>query len=640
MADETGGKLNLTQIRNLVRQYIDIHLYESALFWADKVCTLSKNDSQDVIWYAHCLYLTKQPLRAAQILKSRGLTSSSLLGRFLAAKCFAECKEWRSALDVLDGEDQDLKSTFKESINTNPLVSSSNAAVTSSTSSSSVIDFESAGYSAIISGSQSSLFPTSSKSRKLDAAVSLLKGTIYEALENRQIATQCYKDALQHDIYCFEAFNLLVTHHGLTSAEENQLLESLPYGNQCNEEEEKLLRFVYKNLINKYSKPVEELLPNILEPMTGNLDYIVSLAEKYFNNSNYREALRYGKYVLKIDNLHEGCLPMYISCLSVLKMTNELYNLAHRLVTTYPTRSVSWYAIGSYYLMINKNEPARKYFSKATSISNTFGPAWLGFAHSFASDGERDQAISAYFSASQYMPGSHLPLLYLGREYAQSHDLKLAMKFYKEAMMIAPHDPHIKLEVGTLAYENGEYEKSEVLLLDCLNRLNQAESLTESSYLDIWEPLFNNLGHVSRKLGKFEDALLFHKQAYQIAPKNAGTCAAMGLCHLLLSQNNQAIAILHKALGMKRDDTLSMQLLSEALKTVTLQPSEDKENEPLETTERTVDKTSSTMEKSSIMEGFNSFSASSMVMEMEQSSRNEDSMADSSQMSLEMSDIQ
>ena len=68
MADETGGKLNLTQIRNLVRQYIDIHLYESALFWADKVCTLSKNDSQDVIWYAHCLYLTKQPLRAAQIL--------------------------------------------------------------------------------------------------------------------------------------------------------------------------------------------------------------------------------------------------------------------------------------------------------------------------------------------------------------------------------------------------------------------------------------------------------------------------------------------------------------------------------------------------------------------------------------------
>ena len=634
-----GAKLNLTQIRNLVRQYIDIHIYETALFWADKVCTLSKNDSQDVIWYAHCLYLTKQPLRAAQILKSRGLTSNNLLGRYLAAKCFVECKEWKSALDILDGEDQDLKSTFKESIN--PLVSASTTAASSSSSvassSSYVIDFESAGYSAIISGSQSALFSSSSKSRKLDAAVSLLKGTIYEALENRQIAAQCYKDALQHDIYCFEAFNLLVSHHGLNSAEENQLLENLPYRVQCNEEEEKLLRFVYKNLINKYSKPVEELLPNILEPMTGNLDYISSLAEKYFNNSNYREALRYGKYVLKIDNLHEGCLPLYISCLSVLKKTNELYNLAHRLVNTYPTRSVSWYAIGSYYLLIKKNESARKYFSKATSISNTFGPAWLGFAHSFASDGEKDQAISAYFSASQHMPGSHLPFLYLGREYAQSHDLKLAMKFYKEAMMIAPNDPHIKLEVGTIAYENGEYQKAETLLLDCLSKLNQASTCMDS-YVDIWEPLFNNLGHVARKLGKYEEALEFHKQAHKIDPKNAGTCAAMGLCYLLLSESNKAVSILHKALGLKRDDTLSMQLLNKALKSVTVQTTEDKENNELDETDNDPPNETTTFEKSSVLKDLSSYSMSSGTMEMEQT-RN-DSVAESSQMSLELSDIQ
>ncbi|XP_066936343.1 LOW QUALITY PROTEIN: cell division cycle protein 16 homolog [Clytia hemisphaerica] len=636
MADDIGGKLNLTQIRNLVRQYIDIHLYDSALFWADKVCTLSKNDQKDVIWLAHCLFLSKQPLRAAQLLKSKGLTSTNLLGRYLAAKCFVECKEWRSALDVLDGEEQELKTTFKESINTNPLIS---------TSTSTIAADDDGEFSAIISSSLSLPYAGSSKSRKLEAAVSLLKGTVYEALENRQIATQCFKDALQHDIYCFEAFNLLVSHHSLTSAEENQLLESLPYNTQCNEEEAKLLRFVYKNLINKYSKPVEELLPPVLQPMTGNLDYIVSLAEKYFNNSNFREALRYTKYVLKVDNLHEGCLPLYISCLSILKMTNELYNLAHRLVNTYPTRSVSWYAIGSYYLMIKKNESARKYFGKATSINNTYGPAWLGFAHSFSSDGEKDQAISAYFSASQYMPGSHLPFLNLGREYAQSHDLKLAMKFYKEAMSIAPHDPHIKLELGTLAYENGEYQKAESLLLDCLKKVSHVEN-DPNTFVDIWEPLFNNLGHVMRKLGKYEDALDYHKQAYQMAPKNSGTCAAMGLCYLLASKYTEAVSILHKALSLKRDDTLSMQLLNEALKSLSAIESSNIENiDPLEESLEQSNATKQSisilsMKDSSVIDAdetsdFDGCKTTNMsdVMEMEST------MEDCSNMSLEMSDL-
>ena len=39
-----------------------------------------------------------------------------------------------------------------------------------------------------------------------------------------------------------------------------------------------------------------------------------------------------------------------------------------------------------------------------------FGPAWIGFAHSFAVEGEHEQAISAYTTAARlfqgYPPGS------------------------------------------------------------------------------------------------------------------------------------------------------------------------------------------------------------------------------------------
>jgi len=34
-----------------------------------------------------------------------------------------------------------------------------------------------------------------------------------------------------------------------------------------------------------------------------------------------------------------------------------------------------------------------------------FGPAWIAFGHAFASDTEHDQAMAAYFKASQLMAG-------------------------------------------------------------------------------------------------------------------------------------------------------------------------------------------------------------------------------------------
>lgn len=52
-----------------------------------------------------------------------------------------------------------------------------------------------------------------------------------------------------------------------------------------------------------------------------------------------------------------------------------------------------------------KNDPARKYFTKATALDKLFGPAWLAYGHSFAADGEHDQAMAAYFKAHQIMKG-------------------------------------------------------------------------------------------------------------------------------------------------------------------------------------------------------------------------------------------
>lgn len=47
----------------------------------------------------------------------------------------------------------------------------------------------------------------------------LLKGKVLESMDNRGLASECYKQALQYDVYCYEAFDSLIKYQMLTSSE-------------------------------------------------------------------------------------------------------------------------------------------------------------------------------------------------------------------------------------------------------------------------------------------------------------------------------------------------------------------------------------------------------------------------------------
>lgn len=46
-----------------------------------------------------------------------------------------------------------------------------------------------------------------------------IKGKVLEAMDNRGLASECYMQALQCDVHCFEAFDALIQHHMLNAAE-------------------------------------------------------------------------------------------------------------------------------------------------------------------------------------------------------------------------------------------------------------------------------------------------------------------------------------------------------------------------------------------------------------------------------------
>lgn len=54
---------------------------------------------------------------------------------------------------------------------------------------------------------------------QLTSSILFLKGQVYEAMDNRGLAADCYKQALRCDVHCYEAFEALVQHQMLSAQE-------------------------------------------------------------------------------------------------------------------------------------------------------------------------------------------------------------------------------------------------------------------------------------------------------------------------------------------------------------------------------------------------------------------------------------
>jgi tetratricopeptide (TPR) repeat protein len=141
---------------------------------------------------------------------------------------------------------------------------------------------------------------------------------------------------------------------------------------------------------------------------------------------------------------------------------------------------IPWFAVGSYYFLIGNNDEARRYFNKATQLDVNLGPAWIGFGHAFAAEvwswsrrcpakpafaptrlcllprgrglmactpthprgqGEHDQAMAAYCTAARLLPGSHLPLMYIGMEYTHTNNLSMALRYFERARLLCSTFP-------------------------------------------------------------------------------------------------------------------------------------------------------------------------------------------------------
>lgn len=515
--------LIIESFREKTKGFLKKSNFESALFWADKVATLSNYHEYDAYSLVQAMFSLRQYNRAAKLIESKNLHKKHFVFKYYVSKCYYETNELKTALDYL--EDICL-----------PLFSSKK---------------------------QKNLENMPSEEEML-ASIYLLKGDIYRALEVKDTASDCYRDALVADVYCFEAFSRLVDNHLLKADEEIFLLDSLNFEEHCNSKEEaEMVKFLYSTRLKKYDKPEKFEVPAKFDNLHSNLDVATSLAERHYYNGEMKSSFQITERVMSIDPYHTFCLPLHIALLVQLKKPNKLFYLAHKLVDLYPDLSVSWYAVGCFYLMqATKQNLARRYLEKATLVDSLYGPAFLAYGHSFANGNEHDQAMAAYFKASLLMPGCHLPFLYIGIEYSITSNPKLAERFFMTALNISPKDPHVLHELGVTCYVKEDYPRA----LDYFNAaLTEIEQLGPEVTDSEWEPLLNNLGHAYRKLQNFEKSLHFHLKALALSPKSAQTYSSVALVYCYMGNLKKGIEHLHRSLSLCHDNAISCSLLENVL---------------------------------------------------------------------------
>lgn len=491
------------------------HHYKTAVYIGDKILSLT-GDPNDAFWLAQVHYSSGNYQVARNLLLGPKF-EDSIGCRYLAGLCLYKLDKLDEALDII-GEINPFKKDHS--------IRNGDGGI------------------------------------KLEASMCYLRGLVYNKQNNFERAKECFKEAVLVDVKCFEAFDELISNHLLSPDEEWELLECLNFDDADNNNE--LVKMLYTTRINKYKnlKMFEESKQRLIEEFNlgDNIDVLLSQAELYFIQCKFQKCLELCSTILERDELNIPALSKYLSCLYEVGGKNKLFLTAHKLAEDYPNHYITWVAIGIYYFSIKQTADARMFFSKASIINPNFAAAWIGFAHTFAADGEHEQAISAYATASRLFPGTHLPNLFLGMQYLQMNNYTLAWEYLNFAYSVCSSDPLLLNEIGVLNYHKDELQRAEFYLRKALGASRSLEYGSKS-----WCSIHCNLAHVYRRMNKLEKSVMHFNEVLKISKDDVNIFSTLGLIYLKMGKIANAIEYLHIALSIQPTDSIATDLLDKAL---------------------------------------------------------------------------
>ncbi|KAG9232444.1 cell division cycle protein-like protein [Amylocarpus encephaloides] len=539
------------------------HQYDSAIFIGDKLLALTRND-KDAFWLAQVHFSTGNYTRAQSFLCKQDLIARNPSCRYLAGHCLIKQSRFEEALGVLGVKNP-----------THLITSSSNSRRKLQHTS----GHNRAGSKQHGKGAsridrydrRDEVAQEDATNIRFEAAMCFLRGLCYAKQNAFDRAKECYKDAVRIDVQCFEAFEQLMKNCLMSPDEEWQFLESLDFDAisisddpSSSQEAAEFTKMLYTTRLSKYKNPsvftaATETLSTHYNLAT-NPDLLLAKADLLFTQCRFKDALEITNSILHNDKYNFSIYPLHLSCLYELGLKNALFLVSHDLADNHPEEPCSWLAVGIYYLCINKVADARRYFSKASMMDPHFGPAWIGFAHTFAAEGEHDQAISAYSTAARLFMGTHLPQLFLGMQNHMLNNMTLADEFLKTAYGLCKTDPLLLNEMGVVFYHQERVEDAITMFTKALEIADEIDSDSQA-----WISTRANLGHAYRRLQQWDMALAEFDEVLRQGGKDTSVFCAKGLVLMEQRLPYDAVLVFHEALAISPQDAIATELLNKAL---------------------------------------------------------------------------
>ena len=537
------------------------HQYESAIYIGDKLLALT-GDANDAFFLAQVHFSTGNYTRAQSFLNKHNLIDHSPACRYLAGHCQIKQNRFEEALNILG--DKNPKHLIATSSKVRRKLQHTTGNLRNGTKSGKAI------------GRPDRVDKSEERERenvsdiKYEAAMCYLRGICYAKQNAFDRAKECYKDAVRIDVQCFEAFDQLMKNSLMAPDEEWEFLESLDFDSVSTEsgssaqEAAQFAKMLYTTRLSKYKNPIAfnhatETLSTHYN-LASNPDLLLSKAELLFTQCRFKQSLAITTSILDEDEYNFVIYPLHLACLYELNETNILFLLSHRLADLHPDEPATWLAVGVYYLSISQIAEARRFFSKASMMDPHFGAAWIGFAHTFAAEGEHDQAISAYSTAARLFQGTHLPQLFLGMQNLQLNNLTLASEYLSAANQLCSTDPLLLNEMGVVLYHQDHLPSAITLFQRALAIATEIDSEPTA-----WIATRANLGHAYRRSSQWSLALHEFEEVLRMGGKDVNIFCAKALVLLDLGQPWEAVGVLHEALSVSPQDPVATDCLTRAL---------------------------------------------------------------------------
>lgn len=517
-------KSQVDQLRKWCKQAYEQHQYETAEQIGDKVLALT-NSSDDAYRQAQTFYARGFYLRAAQLLTSREDHLKSTKARYLVGLSLIAAEKYEDALAMVSDTAMDAQA-----------------------------DTESESMDSDDNEDEPGASPR--------ALLHYLEGQIHTLQNNYERAKAAYTRAVTTDPRCYDAYAQLVGHQLMSSSEQRKLIAGLDFSMLGANAD--LVKALYVVRMSKASdlEMVNDALSTLDEEydFKDNVDLKIIRSDILLIHCRYTECRDLCEDALALDPHNYSIYPNYLTCLQELKCLNKLFEVAHTLARECPDEAVSWLAVGIYYFTKGNLSDARRYFSKASIMEPYCAAAWLGFAHTFAQEGEYEQAITAYSTTARLFPGSHLPYLFLGMQHLHLNNLSLAGEYLMTSFFICDNDPLLLNEIGVVHYNKNELDRAREFLEKALEIANTLDSDPES-----WLCIHSNLGFVYRRLGDYTTSLQYFNHVLRSSKQDPSILSAAALVHMQMGEPDKAILRLNQALSLSRNDSITLDLFSRAI---------------------------------------------------------------------------